>query len=34
MFGITKRIFTVLLSDIIVNTSNHTKCVYLSYQKY
>ena len=29
MFGITKKIFTVLLASI-VNTSNHIKCMSLS----
>ena len=33
MFGITKTIFIVLLTNI-VNASNHTKCVSLSNQKY
>ena len=32
MFGIIKKIFIVLLSNI-VNGSNHTKCVSLSNQK-
>ena len=29
MFGITKKVFTVLLTSI-VNAYNHTKCVLLS----
>ena len=32
MFGIIKKMFLVLLSNI-VNASNHTKCVLLSNQK-
>ena len=32
MFGIIKKMFIVLLSNI-VNVSNHTKCVSLSNQK-
>ena len=39
MFGIIKQIFIVLLTSIINtssigNASNHTKCVFLSKQKY
>ena len=33
MFGIIKQVFIELLSSI-VNASNHTKCVYLSNQKF
>ena len=33
MFGLIKKIFNVLLS-IILNRSNHTKCVSLTNQKY
>ena len=32
MFGFIKKVFIVLLT-ILVNTSNHTKCVSLSNQK-
>ena len=32
MFGIIKKMFIVLLTST-VNASNHTKCVFLSYQK-
>ena len=32
MFGITKKIFIVLLASI-VNTSNHMKCMSLSNKK-
>ena len=32
MFGLIKKMFIVLSSSI-VNASNHTKCVSLSYQK-
>ena len=32
MFGIIKNMFIFLLSNV-VNGSNHTKCVSLSYQK-
>ena len=33
MFGLIKRIFIGLLTSL-VNVSNHTKCILLSYQKY
>ena len=33
MFGIIKKMFTIVLSSI-VNASNHIKCVSLSSQKY
>ena len=33
MFGLIKKIFIGLLTDL-VNGSNHTKCIFLSNQKY
>ena len=33
MFGIIKKMFFILLTNIIVNASNHTKCVSLSNKK-
>ena len=33
MFGINKKMFILLLTNIVI-ASNHTKCVSLSHQKY
>ena len=33
MFGLIKKMFTVFLTSIKVNASNHTKCISLSNQK-
>ena len=33
MFGLIKKMFTVLLTNIIVNASNHTKSILLNSQK-
>ena len=33
MFGLIKKMIIVLLTNTIVNASNHTKCVSLSNQK-
>ena len=34
MFGLIKKMFIILLTNLIINASNLTKCVSLSNQKY